>query len=70
MSSADHQVQAPLLSDSREEQERNEYEEDVLNERVAAELLHAEYDRPTPARAYFIRSLALLCACSLSIGSH
>lgn len=70
MSSADHQVQAPLLSDSREEQEGNEYEEDVLNERVAAGLLHAAYDRPTPARAYFIRSLALLCACSLSIGSH
>ncbi len=70
MSSADHQAQAPLLSDSREEQERNEYEEDPLDERVAEELLHAEYDRPTPARAYLIRSLALLCACSLSIGSH
>ncbi|CCM01967.1 uncharacterized protein FIBRA_04040 [Fibroporia radiculosa] len=26
--------------------------------------------RPSPARAYFIRALALLCACSLSVGSH
>lgn len=69
MSSGDHQAQAPLLTD-REERERDEYGEDVLNERAAEELLHAEYDRPTPARAYFIRSLALLCACSLSIGSH
>lgn len=29
-----------------------------------------ERPRSSPVRAYFIRSLALLCACSLSIGSH
>lgn len=70
MTSADQQAHAPLLSESRDEGEHNEYEEDVLNERVEEEILHTEYDRPSPARAYFIRALALLCACSLSIGSH
>ena len=26
--------------------------------------------QPSPLRAYIIRAIALLCACSLSIGSH
>lgn len=26
--------------------------------------------QPSPLRAYVIRAIALLCACSLSIGSH
>lgn len=33
-------------------------------------LLNEGQTEPTPSRAHFIRALALLCACSLSIGSH
>lgn len=32
--------------------------------------LDVESDGPSPLRAYLIRALALLCACSLSVGSH
>ncbi|TCD71510.1 hypothetical protein EIP91_008891 [Steccherinum ochraceum] len=36
------------------------------------EELHVDFvsARPSPLRAYLIRALALLCACSLSVGSH
>lgn len=32
--------------------------------------LDTGYAPPTPVRAFLVRALALLCACSLSIGSH
>ncbi|KAI0365233.1 MFS general substrate transporter [Pilatotrama ljubarskyi] len=72
MSSPDVAVQAPLLRTPHhmDEDDHREPEAYESNGDDAATLLHAGYGRPSPARAYFIRSLALLCACSLSIGSH
>ncbi|KAH9898415.1 MFS general substrate transporter [Cubamyces lactineus] len=64
--------QAPLLRSSHHTDSirDNEQAVDVSDDCATAALLHEGYDRPSPARAYFIRALALLCACSLSIGSH
>ncbi|KAI0963548.1 hypothetical protein AcW1_000594 [Taiwanofungus camphoratus] len=47
-------------------------EEDILVSEDELETLRvsSEDTRPSPVRAYFVRALALLCACSLSIGSH
>lgn len=45
-------------------------EEDILVSEDELETLSSEDTRPSPVRAYFVRALALLCACSLSIGSH
>ncbi len=72
MSASDLPVQVPLLTDAEREDEAEDYSsDDELAARRAEEaLLNDGRDLPTPARAYFIRSLALLCACSLSVGSH
>ncbi|KAI0361645.1 MFS general substrate transporter [Trametes cingulata] len=72
MSSSDLQAQEPLLRQSRPSDETAplERDEESTGGNAAAALLHAGYGTPSPARAYFVRSLALLCACSLSIGSH
>ncbi|KAI0639383.1 MFS general substrate transporter [Trametes polyzona] len=69
-SETDDQVQAPLLRSSYDENGQRGYEGATVEDVDPAILLPPEHDRPSPARAYFIRSLALLCACSLSIGSH
>lgn len=55
----------PIASDERIQQYGDEIENTV-------EELHidSEVEGPSPLRAYFIRALALLCACSLSVGSH
>ncbi|OCH96182.1 MFS general substrate transporter [Obba rivulosa] len=42
----------------------------VMEEDVEPLRLRPEDGRPSPMRAYMIRALALLCACSLSVGSH
>lgn len=46
-------------------------EEDVLLEEDTT-TVHLESDDSdnSAARAYIVRALALLCACSLSVGSH
>ncbi|KAI0724538.1 MFS general substrate transporter [Cerioporus squamosus] len=65
-------VQAPLLSDTEREDVEEDYssDEEIAARRAEEALLNDGRDHPSPARAYFIRSLALLCACSLSVGSH
>ena len=65
-------LQAPLLNDVDREVRTEDYsnEEDVAEIQADEALLGEGRDLPSPARAYFIRSLALLCACSLSVGSH
>ncbi|CAL1695887.1 unnamed protein product [Somion occarium] len=45
-------------------------EEELLEEDEQPVHLESGDLEPSPARAYIVRSLALLCACSLSIGSH
>ncbi|THH34084.1 hypothetical protein EUX98_g77 [Antrodiella citrinella] len=55
-----HQVSVPDQSLEPEDDE-------VINH---VETLHVDFDTPSPLRAYLIRALALLCACSLSVGSH
>ena len=65
-------LQAPLLNDVDREVRAEDYsnEEDLAEIQADEALLSEGRDLPSPARAYFIRSLALLCACSLSVGSH
>ncbi|RPD62956.1 MFS general substrate transporter [Lentinus tigrinus ALCF2SS1-7] len=73
MSSSDLPVQAALLSNVEREDEAEYYsiEEELAERRAEEALLNNDgRNNPSPARAYFIRSLALLCACSLSVGSH
>ncbi|KAI0651837.1 MFS general substrate transporter [Trametes meyenii] len=72
MSSSDFQAQAPLLRSSHRVNDSEEHmrEEDAPEDSYYADMLEPRYEPPSPARAYLIRSLALLCACSLSIGSH
>jgi hypothetical protein len=52
--------------------ENNSESQRLLAEEDSNEMPHVEQDdRYAPAaRMFFIRALALLCACSLSIGSH
>ena len=71
-SSSDLPVQTPLLSDMDQRDRDQQYviEDEAHDHRMEDALLNEGRLRPSPARAYFIRSLALLCACSLSIGSH
>ncbi len=64
----------PLLNDVDAEDRDEEYwvedSDEAHERRVEASLLNEDRAQPSPARAYSIRALALLCACSLSIGSH
>ncbi|KAI0778169.1 MFS general substrate transporter [Trametes elegans] len=71
-SSSDIHAQEPLLRNSHHSDDARapRFEDEDLDGPDTTLLVRGGYDRPSPARAYFIRSLALLCACSLSIGSH
>ncbi|KAH9849777.1 MFS general substrate transporter [Lenzites betulinus] len=69
MSATDPCPPFPPARTSHDELEHAD-EYDAPGDQEAESLLHADHQRPSPNRAYFIRSLALLCACSLSIGSH
>jgi hypothetical protein len=44
-------------------------EEETGEEEDGNDMQHIPHDPPA-ARAFLIRSLALFCACSLSVGSH
>ncbi|TBU48356.1 MFS general substrate transporter [Dichomitus squalens] len=71
MSAPELPVHTPLLRDTDPEDEQADGTmEDIVDESGDVVLLHEGRNPPTPSRAYFIRSLALLCACSLSVGSH
>ncbi|KAI1797869.1 MFS general substrate transporter [Ganoderma leucocontextum] len=71
MSAPDLPVRAPLHSNTDRGDRQADYAiEDVVDEGCDVVLLNEHDRQPPPARAYFIRSLALLCACSLSVGSH
>ncbi|KAI8995613.1 MFS general substrate transporter [Trametes punicea] len=73
MSSTDLLAQVSFSRDSQRADETGDdmHEgEDATEGSDATAMLLSGYERPSPARAYFIRALALLCACSLSIGSH
>ncbi|EMD42034.1 hypothetical protein CERSUDRAFT_110574 [Gelatoporia subvermispora B] len=51
----------------------NDTDEDgsmVMEEDIEPLRLRPDDGQPSPMRAYLIRALALLCACSLSVGSH
>ncbi|KZT02737.1 MFS general substrate transporter [Laetiporus sulphureus 93-53] len=51
--------------------DESEEEDTIISDEECEPLrLLTEEGRSSPLRAYLVRSLALLCACSLSIGSH
>ena len=70
MSSHDRSAQDASEESYHDEQGDDYIQEEEFDPREEAVLLDEGQTPPSPARAYFIRSLALLCACSLSIGSH
>lgn len=53
-------------------EDSHEHEADIVLSEDEAESVHivSHEGAASPGRAYFVRALALLCACSLSIGSH
>ncbi|PCH33619.1 MFS general substrate transporter [Wolfiporia cocos MD-104 SS10] len=62
----------PVAHPERIEEHGTDTDEDgTLASDEELEALHLLPEtRPAPVRAYLVRALALLCACSLSIGSH
>ena len=72
MSALDRPTQTPSFDNTEHDGDISGYgiEYGLDDPREETVLLNEDHTPPSPARAYFIRSLALLCACSLSIGSH
>ncbi|KZT74645.1 MFS general substrate transporter [Daedalea quercina L-15889] len=53
----------------RQDEDSDDEDTCISDDEPAVRIIPDE-GRPSPARAYIVRAIALLCACSLSVGSH
>lgn len=69
-STCDELLAASAANDLNSEYHGSEETGGLLGRDIGDEPEQAAPQRPTHHNPFFVRALALLCACSLSVGSH